>query len=90
MLRHHPPESDGPQPSARQVFATGLRLKPHDRVSLARRLLASVERDPVADHADAFDAMLLRRFEDLRSGAVEGHSAEESLAIVRRGMRRKR
>ncbi|MCE9581029.1 MAG: DUF433 domain-containing protein [Planctomycetes bacterium] len=43
-----------------------------------------------ADHEEAFEAMLLRRFEDLRSGAVKGHTAEESLAIVRRGMRRKR
>jgi len=90
LLRHLPPESDTPQPSARQVFATGLRLKPRDRVVLARRLLASVERDPVADEEDAFDAMLLRRFEELRSGIVKGHTAEESLAIVRRGMRRKR
>lgn len=88
MLRHNPQEAD--PPSTRQVFAEGLRLKPRDRVSLARRLLASVERDPVADDDEAFDAMLLRRFEDLRSGAVQGHTLEESLAIVRRGMRRKR
>lgn len=88
MLRHHTPDAD--PPSTRQVLTEGLRLKPSDRVSLARRLLASVERDPVADDDQAFDAMLLRRFEDLRSGAVKGHSAEESLAIVRRGMRRKR
>ncbi|MCC6738839.1 MAG: addiction module protein [Planctomycetia bacterium] len=90
MLRHHPPESESHKPSARQVYATGLRLKPRDRVSIARRLLASVERDPVADEDEAFDAMLLRRFEELRSGAVKGHTAEESLAMVRRGMRRKR
>lgn len=90
MIRHHPPDSDASQPSARQVFATGLRLKPRERVSLARRLLASVERDPVADDDEAFDAMLLRRFEDLRSGAVKGHTAEESLAIIRRAMRRKK
>lgn len=90
MTRHHPPDSDASQPSAREVFATGLRLKPRERVSLARRLLASVERDPAADDDEAFDAMLLRRFEDLRSGAVKGHTAEESLAIIRRAMRRKK
>ena len=88
MLRNHPPDAD--QPNTRQILEDGLRLNPRDRVSLARRLLASVESDPFADDDEAFDAMLLRRFENLRSGAVKGHTVEESLAIVRRGMRRKR
>jgi putative addiction module component (TIGR02574 family) len=91
MQRETPSDrSHAGHPSTRQVLADSLRLKPRQRVTLARRLLASVERDPRAGQEESFDAMLLRRFEEMRSGAVKGHTVEESLAIVRRGMRRKR
>ncbi|MGH7813012.1 MAG: addiction module protein [Candidatus Binataceae bacterium] len=62
-----------------------LRLQPEDRARLAVRLLASLEEsaEPPEEIEKLWLAEAVRRFQELRSGAVKGTSAREVFAQLR-------
>jgi putative addiction module component (TIGR02574 family) len=65
-----------------QLEAEALKLPTELRVQLAETLLASVDDEGIAiDQASLDEAK--RRYEELRSGAVQGESLDEVIASLR-------
>ena len=68
-----------------QVREAAMHLPPEDREELAEALLASL-RDPESEAA--LEPVLERRFEELRTGKVQGIPAEEVMRRIRERIRR--
>jgi putative addiction module component (TIGR02574 family) len=64
-------------PLVQQLIPCVEALRKEERAALADYLLKSLEPDEVIGTDADFDALLIRRIEDVRSGRVEGISAEE-------------
>jgi putative addiction module component (TIGR02574 family) len=71
-----------------EIAATAMKLPEHERVRLARELMASVEGEIDADVEALWLAEAERRLEELRSGKVQGVPAEEAFAKARSALRR--
>lgn len=68
-----------------EIEAAVLKLPSHERARLAEMLIASLDEEDEIATAWADEAE--RRYEELRSGAVEAVPAEEVLARVRSRLR---
>ncbi|HEX2090837.1 MAG TPA: addiction module protein [Longimicrobiaceae bacterium] len=71
--------------SVQELEAEVLRLPSHERARLAEVLIASLEEEDEIAQAWADEAE--RRYEELRSGAVESVPAEEVFANIRSRLR---
>lgn len=67
--------------SADEIEAAALQLPSHDRARLASALLASLDEEGEIAREWAVEAE--RRYEELRTGAVEAAPAEEVIARIR-------
>jgi putative addiction module component (TIGR02574 family) len=71
-----------------QLTADALKLPQRDRVQLARRLVSTLEDEVEADTEALWFAEAERRLEELRSGKVQGISAEDSFRNAREVLKR--
>jgi putative addiction module component (TIGR02574 family) len=71
--------------SVQEIEAEALRLPSHERARLAEVLIASLDAEDEITQAWADEAE--RRYEELRTGAVEAVSAEEVFARIRARLR---
>ncbi|MBA4158479.1 MAG: addiction module protein [Gemmatimonadetes bacterium] len=71
--------------SVQEIEAEALRLPSHERARLAEVLIASLDAEDEITQAWADEAE--RRYEELRTGAVEAVSAEEVFARIRSRLR---
>lgn len=67
--------------SVQDVEAEALKLPSHERARLAEVLIASLDEEDEVARAWADEAE--RRYEELRSGAVQGVPADEVFARIR-------
>lgn len=67
--------------SVQEIEAEALKLPSHERARLAEVLIASLDTDDEITRAWADEAE--RRYEELRTGAVEAIPAEEVFARIR-------
>jgi len=65
-----------------------LELPAEERAALAHDLLASLDGPPDADAAEAWEAEIGRRLEELQSGQVQTATAEEVLRRIDERLRR--
>lgn len=70
------------------IVANAMKLPDHERVRLARELIASLDEEIEADVEELWLAEAERRLEELRSGKTRGVPAEEAFAKVRNALRR--
>ena len=70
-----------------EILQHALQLEPTDRGLIAHRLIASLESETSESDQqeidEAWNAEILRRSEDLRSGRVQGIEGRESVARIR-------
>ncbi|CAN5472665.1 hypothetical protein BH24GEM3_BH24GEM3_10050 [soil metagenome] len=71
--------------SVQELEAEALKLPSHERARLAEVLIASLDAEDEITQAWADEAE--RRYEELRTGAVEAVSAEEVFARIRSRLR---
>ena len=72
----------------KQALDLALELPAKERAALAHDLLASLDGPPDADAAEAWEAEIARRLDDLESGQVRTVSAEEVLRRIDERLRR--
>lgn len=65
-----------------QLYKQALKLSEKARGELAARLLDSVKPDQADDLDQAWADGLERRFEDLRTGRVKGHSLRDAMRLM--------
>ena len=85
MLRSHPPE-----PTARTVLADALKLPPDDQAMVAGRLLRRIQSAGNKNAESAFQAILLRRWLEMETGAVKGVSGSALIRKLRARATRKK
>jgi putative addiction module component (TIGR02574 family) len=72
-----------------QLTADAMKLPLRDRVQLAQRLVSTLDDDEVEGNTEAlWFAEAERRLEELRSGKVQGISAEDSFRNAREALKR--
>lgn len=71
--------------SAQELEAEVLKLPSHERARLAEVLISSLDEED--EIAEAWVAEAERRYEELRTGKVQGVPAEDVLARVRASLR---
>ena len=72
----------------KQALDLALELPAKERAALAHDLLASLDGPPDADAAEAWEAEIARRLDDLESGQARTVSAEEVLRRIDERLRR--
>ena len=73
-----------------EILDHALQLDPADRGLIAHRLIVSLEGDSSAEGQNeidaAWEAEIVRRSDDLRSGRVQGIDGRESVARIREAL----
>jgi len=72
----------------RVVLADAMKLPLRDRVQLAQRLVSTIDDEVETETEALWFAEAERRLEELRSGKVQGISAEDSFRNAREALRR--
>ena len=62
------------------ISSEALRLPERERMALAHRLLVSVDDAPVEDIDAAWEAEIVRRFQEYETGRIKPHTTEEFFA----------
>jgi putative addiction module component (TIGR02574 family) len=71
-----------------QLTADAMKLPLRDRVQLAQRLVSTLDDEVETDTEELWFAEAERRLEELRSGKVQGISAEDSFRNAREALKR--
>jgi putative addiction module component (TIGR02574 family) len=71
-----------------QLTADAMKLPLRDRVQLAQRLVSTLDDEVETDTEALWCAEAERRLEELRSGKVQGISAQEALGNAREALKR--
>lgn len=80
----------GSTPTPDSVFADAVSLPAADQIELADRLLSGLEKKHGRAAKAAFQATLLRRLHEMKSGAEKGVSPAQLFKKMRSQARRKR
>jgi len=70
-----------------QLTADAMKLPLRDRVQLAQRLVSTLDEEVETDTEALWFAEAERRFEELRSGKVEGIDADEAFGSAREALK---
>jgi len=71
-----------------QLTADAMKLSLRDRVHLAQRLVSTIDNEVESDTEVLWFAEAERRLEELRSGKVQGITAEDSFRNAREALKR--